>query len=676
MARVRYYNGADTHQALQFGDYSAASITSFTATRIVLTGRDGQQFIVKGSGFAINFQTEKVAGTISRVDWLDPDGAVLAIVDQLAYKAQEAFDALIGEPKPGHPTGPESLFVDGLSGNDVIFGSPTVGSNFYTDQQIYNLIYVGLGNDTVTGGPGDERIQTGDGGTFTFDGGGGRDGVDYLYAGFEGTHGIEADLLTGRIVNSFGTIDHVTRVEDVFGTTFADIIRGSGAANILDSGAGGKDQFFGRGGNDTISVSFDVTETGRDDTLDGGDGNDILKPGFGKDQIIGGAGFDIAVYFRNFDFDDPAVIVVDLVNPANNTGNLADDTISGIEGFEAGWGTFNGPVTTVRFNGNDADNSFDSTASSKDLLLGNGGNDTLDGGSMDDTLRGADGNDVLSGGSGADIVNGGAGFDIAAFNNAFDITGLDLLHPEEATGEAAGDTLVSIEAYQGLERFLGDDLANIASDGGTLFGRGGNDTLGGTAFRSELHGGAGNDRLTGEGGVDSIHGDAGNDVIFGDGKNTIPGNGNQDTLAGDAGNDTIDGGLDNDLLNGGLGEDILRGGAGADTSAGGDGADTYVFAAFGDLGLGALNRDVIIGFQDGTDRIDIAAIDARPGLPGKQDLDFIKMAKFDALGEVRVQQFGADALVRFNTTGDLDSDADILLKGVTASTLTSGDFLF
>lgn len=129
-----------------------------------------------------------------------------------------------------------------------------------------------------------------------------------------------------------------------------------------------------------------------------------------------------------------------------------------------------------------------------------------------------------------------------------------------------------------------------ASPGKTITGKGGNDTITGTAFTDNIDGGTGNDTITGGpatstapdvitggagNGNDTITGVEGNDSLTGGGGNdTIEGSGGDDTLNGEAGKDPLSGGAGNDTLNGGANDDTLNGGVGADTLNGNDGNDT------------------------------------------------------------------------------------------------------
>jgi Ca2+-binding RTX toxin-like protein len=101
-----------------------------------------------------------------------------------------------------------------------------------------------------------------------------------------------------------------------------------------------------------------------------------------------------------------------------------------------------------------------------------------------------------------------------------------------------------------------DKMTAGPSDGDTLWGDGGNDTLDGGGGADFLFGGDGNDTLSGGQGADTMHGDAGNDTMFG----------------GD-GNDYMEGGRGDDSMFGGLGNDIMIGNEGFNTMIGDEGDD-------------------------------------------------------------------------------------------------------
>jgi len=80
----------------------------------------------------------------------------------------------------------------------------------------------------------------------------------------------------------------------------------------------------------------------------------------------------------------------------------------------------------------------------------------------------------------------------------------------------------------------------------------------------------------------------------------VRGGARDDRLVGSLRDDLVEGGGGNDDLDGGPGADRLVDGPGRDRLRGGSGADVFVLAADG-------RRDVILDFEPGTDRIDLAA---------------------------------------------------------------------
>ena len=190
----------------------------------------------------------------------------------------------------------------------------------------------------------------------------------------------------------------------------------------------------------------------------------------------------------------------------------------------------------------------------RDVLTGGAGADELNGGDGPDKLKGQGGNDLLRGdadndeligGFGADTLDGGAGDDTASW--AYSPTPITMdLRTGTFTGEAALDTLISIERYKGTP--LGDVMDGSES----------HDQL--------LNGGGGNDFIRGHGGDDLLEGDTGDDTLLGGG-----------------------------------GNDMLNGGAGADTMDGGDGTDTLSYLAPGVPGLlpGIVGEPVTISLLTG-----------------------------------------------------------------------------
>lgn len=127
-----------------------------------------------------------------------------------------------------------------------------------------------------------------------------------------------------------------------------------------------------------------------------------------------------------------------------------------------------------------------------DTLFGDDLLNRLEGRAGNDRLYGNDGSDVLSGGVGQDALNGGGGTDTADYSSATAGLGADLAHPGANTGQAAGDTYISIENLTGsaFADILRGDAGNNVQRGGS-----GDDTL---------DGGRGGDVLDGGVGIDTV----------------------------------------------------------------------------------------------------------------------------------------------------------------------------
>jgi len=144
-----------------------------------------------------------------------------------------------------------------------------------------------------------------------------------------------------------------------------------------------------------------------------------------------------------------------------------------------------------------------------------------------------------------------------------------------------------------------------------------------------------------------IAGLGGNDTIFGlGGDDTLLGGDGDDVIYGGLGADVLMGGAGNDILFGGNGADLLVGGAGNDTMDGGNGPDTFDF----DDGFG---HDLILGFQVGTDTLQIASNINSTGITGPSDL--LPLVSADGSGNA-VITLGADT---------------ITLDGITVADLTA-----
>ena len=431
----------------------------------------------------------------------------------------------------------------------------------------------------VLSGRGGNDILQGLGGADLLDGGSGIDTASYANA----AEGVVASLSAPAGNTGDAAGDSYVSIENLIGSAFDDSLTGNAGANVLTGGAGG-DALNGMDGIDTASYAGatagvvaslavpawntgdaagdsylsieNLTGTLFSDTLvgDGGanalsglDGDDVLRGRAGADVLNGGAGTDTAIYS-----DATAGVVASLTSPAGNTGDAAGDTYLSIEN-----------------------------------LIGSGFNDVLTGngpagsGSGVNLLSGLSGSDVLQGRAGADVLDGGTGEDAASYANATAAVFASLSTPASNTGEAAGDSYVSIENLIGSafnDTLVGDSSAN------NLSGLGGNDVLmsrsGGNldlfsfSFAIEmLDGGDGSDTAsyaTATAGVEAFllypalnTGEAAGDLYIS--IENLTGSGFGDILGGDDSNNTLSGLAGDDRLLGDAGADLLNGGAGDDT---------------------------------------------------------------------------------------------------------------
>ena len=457
--------------------------------------------------------------------------------------------------------------IYGEDDNDQIFGD---AGNDYLDGGIDNdTIDGGTGNDTIIGGQGADSMSGGDdrdtftvtsatdGTGDTVDGGEGGDDYDVLDLTGVGPVNIIYDPLN----NENGTVEFLDSDGNVTGslgfTNIENIIIDDRAGDGIVEGTDGDDlidyDYTGDPEGDKIDNNDALLpgETGNDDIVEAGAGNDTILSGLGNDEVDAGAGDDLVDLGSG---DDVAY------------GGTGDDTIAGGTGND----TLNGEL-------------------GDDSLSGGEGNDSILGGLGDDTLKGDAGNDTIIGGEGSDLVEGGTGNDYIDTSNSTDplpdqaypgLYGADTDPNDDKDtvfGGDGNDTIFTGDDDDYIEGGAGNDSIESGFDDDTVLGGTGDDYIDGCEGNDSLEGGDGNDTIYGGVGPeygdqldlpddvdlnpnndkDTIHGGNGNDLIFGKDDN--------DVLYGDAGNDTIDGGVDNDLIDGGAGSDSILGGQGDDT---------------------------------------------------------------------------------------------------------------
>ena len=260
----------------------------------------------------------------------------------------------------------------GLQGNDTLTGG--TGDDTLIGNQGNDLLRGAQGDDMIFGGAGDDFLNGFDGNDMLF----GEAGDDF-FVGILGTDVISGG--DGIDTNSFqgvGTGVVATINPDNTGTaTYGSVTETfTGIENLTGSDF-----------DDVLSVN-----TGRNTVLRGLAGNDILTSLEGNDLLVGGIGNDIL---------------------RSGAGN--------------------------------------------DTSFGNEGDDRLNGGSGDDRLFGDIGNDFFVGISGTDVISGGEGTDLNSFE------GIDLVvsvtRNPDGSGTASYGTIV--ENFTSIETFFNANVTQV-----------------------------------------------------------------------------------------------------------------------------------------------------------------------------------------------------------------------
>ncbi|MEM1299471.1 MAG: M10 family metallopeptidase C-terminal domain-containing protein [Pseudomonadota bacterium] len=245
------------------------------------------------------------------------------------------------------------------------------------------------------------------------------------------------------------------------------------------------------------------------------------------------------------------------------------------------------------------------TGGGNDLLIGNAAANVLTGNAGGDTLQGGEGNDILFGGTGGDVLDGGTGADTARYLFSTAGVTINLNAGTGSGGEAAGDSLISVEHVSGSE--FADNLTGDPFNANQIFGLGGNDVITGMGGHDFLLGGAGNDHIIGGTGRDVIRGNAGADLIDGQSEddwiqfNDAPGRielnlGLGTGTVGDAAGDTY---ISIENIRGSTFDDVIVGSAGRNQILGDGGNDHITTAGGNDVVWGDGGNDTLIGSSAG-----------------------------------------------------------------------------
>ncbi|CAN7217003.1 hypothetical protein LJR164_000778 [Phenylobacterium sp. LjRoot164] len=264
-----------------------------------LNGGTGDDYLLGGAG------TDILDGGAG-VDWAAYEDATAGVTVSLALTGWQET----GGGGRDKLSGIENLY--GSAFNDTLIGDAGV-----------NYLSGGAGDDRLEGGAGDDHLEGGLGND-TIIGGDGWDVVSYD-DGIE--NGVYVNLTTGISYghaagpeNSLSDFDVLSSIEDVYGTNYSDYLEGNAGGNYL-AGRDGDDGLVGVGTKGAPSTTV----------LDGGNGDDTMRLGYGETFALGGEGADQIVVQLD-QFSTP--LTIDLAK--THVQNLDADhqvTLSSVEGL-------------------------------------------------------------------------------------------------------------------------------------------------------------------------------------------------------------------------------------------------------------------------------------------------------------------------------------------------------
>lgn len=618
-------------------------IISGSSNNDVLDGGAGNDYIIDGTGND-TIRADKgdiIGGSYDYEDRLYVNGTLITDVTEditgaLKDNAGNIWDNR-GLTIIGNQVLLNELFSEGTFGIKIHYLSHFVGNLYYAN-----------GNDTLTGGAGNDTFQI-RGEKSVMNGGDGNDAFSYDYQStgdvVDGGNGIDRLIING---NKKINID-LSRGSFSFEGYGAPIMGIFKNIEKIEVAAVSEAQVRSDGNiNDNLAI---YSTSSVNASL--GQGNDYFSAGnlFKASSIYGGAGYDVLG-----------------VTGATNVfmdGGQGDDWLR--YWYNSSSVIAGTPASTI-IGGMGQDHIDVQRPGISALVMGDEGNDTITvwddmtntvhGGVGDDSIICGNGNDVIIWVEGADTIDGGAGNDSV---NAW----LSVSQAAEAahtTGGVAawlaahGVTILNAEHVVSVTKNIligGDNADNLAGGSGadTIWGMDGADTLTGGAGDT-LVGGMGNDVFIIAGTPVTVlddDGAIGDRIVFGTAVTSVTGaiigqnlvltanNGTKVTIVGQVQNDDpaigtavlgngtvvdldkialtqngttgadrIDGITGHgDIINAGAGADTIYGYDGADTLYGGDGVDWFYGGVGNDILYGGAGADhfTLIGSSQGSDII-------------------------------------------------------------------------
>lgn len=405
-----------------------------------------------------------------------------------------------------------SDLIVGGTGDDRLYGQ--AGNDTLRAGDGTDIVEGDAGADTITGDAGDDTL-TGGNSTATGEMSADRsatgqpDGVDQIDGG-TGDDVIAGDnARLDRTANTRldGTLSRWVTLFDVQ-TGGSSGVSGVGAGDVI-TGGDGRDLIFGQAGNDQVSAG-----TG-DDYVEGDSGDDSINGDAGQDDLLGGASAANGVVINlvvdrlltspNGTTDSSAAGVTD--------GN---DTIDGGDGTDVVLGD-NGRITRNGQSMTGASGVFAvrQVAMGDTAPGATAGSDRITGGAGDDDLYGqfdATGSNrakltYLGQTVGGDILDGGTGDDALVGDQGVDV-------PTAAGSLGRVDTTIEVPNTfaRELVRVTGTLVRVVTLTQPTV---GGADVILGQAGVDSIHAGAGADVVNAGAGADAVFGGDGDDALWG-----------------------------------------------------------------------------------------------------------------------------------------------------------------
>jgi Ca2+-binding RTX toxin-like protein len=320
------------------------------------------------------------------------------------------------------------------------------------------VVTAGAGNDTLTGGIGDDRFRPG-AGTDTVSAMGGDDRINMaanLTASdrVDGGSGVDALILKGDYSGgvTFGatTLSNVELLALSKGFSYnltmdaATVALGDTlTVRALSLQAGNNVTFDGSA--DVAGGNFVIDTGDGNDVLTGGAGDDIIRPGSGNDTVHGGGGNDTINLDNSFTAADQIdggtgtdKLLLDGAYGGANAVTFGSTTVTNVETILLGAGhdysltldvstVASGAAMTIKGDSLGAGDKMmiDGSAlgaTSSLVIDAGGGPNTLIGGGGNDIIRGGSGVDHITGGGGADTLSGGGGNDVFIYTFASEST--------------------------------------------------------------------------------------------------------------------------------------------------------------------------------------------------------------------------------------------------------------